>query len=712
MKSEVEISCAESRDSDEFKQGQSHPDVRPIVNAWPTEPKPLTQSTEERGLWAAYDGALIALPVLLMIKTGLCVYAYNRDKVYSGTSIDSASYMSSALVNLNSQLVTLFTIVFVTIISTFVKRFALWKAQKGAYVTDLEQLQGSVSLPSTLKLVWSLRSFGLQSVLLVLVWSFYYLGSQAVKMEYQLSPSDRPHQIKAAVQRSDAPSYFDSDPSTIYNLSGYTPEDPQFTFRNGSDIDRLNIYFQALQLEKTGGGGEGFSHLNPGFRNGPLVPDYRWVSDQPYDRTALAKPRREFGGWQDYSRRSQMLFISDTSTPIRLSERQMTDGVPYYRLGNDQRLLGSYTLYNISYLNITCGDLFVLPISAFPGQADNNTSISFNLTALSQDTSRDHYGYPLRTFTYSYRGKLADPLLGEIPETLPDILDTNSSQRTVQSTCSITRIYVDMEVSCLSTGCYPHRMRWANNTDKAGATGYSTPFDSDSFGSQFLDNFIRSTGHKNSRETYTLIDHFYTDPSLITSICWSTYGRAKDQTVMDYKDSSYNMNAALMSDGLTLGFNTYYILSQIIVTEKIYPNLNSLFLDDQKQEDKFFKFVNAEGAPYKQAYRIYWQWVPVDLVACSILLAAAIGSCWLRVNTLAPDIFGFVSSLTRDNPHLQLPSEGSSLNGIDRARMLKKVKVKLGNVQEVTAENGTVGTIGLAPVQADVKPLAPTNVYR
>jgi hypothetical protein len=59
------------------------------------------------------------------------------------------------------KLTTAFTIVFVLIISTLMRRLALWKAQQGESVAQLEQYQVSISLPSTLKTIWSLRAFSL-----------------------------------------------------------------------------------------------------------------------------------------------------------------------------------------------------------------------------------------------------------------------------------------------------------------------------------------------------------------------------------------------------------------------------------------------------------------------------------------------------------------------------------------------------------------------
>ena len=247
MKTETTVAYTELTDIDKAGASSNTAQIVAPVDAWPSQPKSLLLTRKEKFLWTVFDGTLIALPVALIVKTGLCIYAHNKDAPYVGTSIDSASLLSQGLVQFNQQLVTLFTIVFVTIISTFVKRFALWKAQRGAYLSDLEQLQGSVSLPSTLKLIWSLRSFGLKSILLAAVWSFYYLGSQAVKLEYRLTISDDYRNVNTAIQKPNAPSYFSTDLANVFNESGY---DLHLFKTQGAYLDRLNTNFGAVILDQ------------------------------------------------------------------------------------------------------------------------------------------------------------------------------------------------------------------------------------------------------------------------------------------------------------------------------------------------------------------------------------------------------------------------------------------------------------------------------
>jgi hypothetical protein len=139
-----------------------HPAAEGAIEAWPNE----THALEERQRdWSVilYDSILLFLPLCLFAKIAIVV-------AYSNKQADFATKQTIVLVQFNDQLVTLFTVIFGTIIATLVRRYALWKAQKGASVAELEQLHSSISLPRTLSLVWSLRSWTLTSVSLILVW--------------------------------------------------------------------------------------------------------------------------------------------------------------------------------------------------------------------------------------------------------------------------------------------------------------------------------------------------------------------------------------------------------------------------------------------------------------------------------------------------------------------------------------------------------------
>jgi hypothetical protein len=64
-----------------------------------------------------------------------------------------------------------------------------------------------------------------------------------------------------------------------------------------------------------------------------------------------------------------------------------------------------------------------------------------------------------------------------------------------------------------------------------------------------------------------------------------------------------------------------------------------------------------------------------------ILQLLAILGMALTYTTTAPDILGYVSTLTRDNPHAAVPEGGNTLDGLERARLLSDLRVQLADVK-------------------------------
>lgn len=72
--------------------------------------------------------------------------------------------------------------------------------------------------------------------------------------------------------------------------------------------------------------------------------------------------------------------------------------------------------------------------------------------------------------------------------------------------------------------------------------------------------------------------------------------------------------------------------------------------------------------------------VIILLVVALILQVCAIAGLILKYTATAPDILGYISTMTMDNPHISVPPGGNTLDGMERARYLQKVKVQLADV--------------------------------
>ncbi|CAH0002394.1 unnamed protein product [Clonostachys byssicola] len=91
--------------------------------------------------------------------------------------------------------------------------------------------------------------------------------------------------------------------------------------------------------------------------------------------------------------------------------------------------------------------------------------------------------------------------------------------------------------------------------------------------------------------------------------------------------------------------------------------------------------IAASATIVFDVYETSRAWVGVALAATLLLQLLAVLGLMLRALVKGPDILGYASSMTRDNPYINLPEGGSSLDGPDRARLLKGTRIQLADVR-------------------------------
>lgn len=74
-------------------------------------------------------------------------------------------------------------------------------------------------------------------------------------------------------------------------------------------------------------------------------------------------------------------------------------------------------------------------------------------------------------------------------------------------------------------------------------------------------------------------------------------------------------------------------------------------------------------------------WLAVLLVS-SIAIFVTGGTAWvLKQRTLGPEMFGFVASMTYENPWVKIPRGGTAMDAMERARLLKDIDFQVGDVR-------------------------------
>lgn len=96
-------------------------------------------------------------------------------------------------------------------------------------------------------------------------------------------------------------------------------------------------------------------------------------------------------------------------------------------------------------------------------------------------------------------------------------------------------------------------------------------------------------------------------------------------------------------------------------------------------------------------YFAFYPWLLVFLLANSIMLFGAIAGIYYSRMTIVPEYLGFVSSLAKESPYIRMPDVGVNMDGMHKARMVKEVKVRLGDVSDSVDGGGDgVGRLAFA----------------
>lgn len=78
------------------------PGASPTIQ-WESDPRHLREDPRWELFFDVYDSFLIVITLVLLAKTSLCVYAYNKDKWARGIYLDTVSMLTLNLIRFNEQ---------------------------------------------------------------------------------------------------------------------------------------------------------------------------------------------------------------------------------------------------------------------------------------------------------------------------------------------------------------------------------------------------------------------------------------------------------------------------------------------------------------------------------------------------------------------------------------------------------------------------------
>jgi hypothetical protein len=146
-----------------------------------------------------------------------------------------------------------------------------------------------------------------------------------------------------------------------------------------------------------------------------------------------------------------------------------------------------------------------------------------------------------------------------------------------------------------------------------------------------------------------------------------------------------NVSDAQVSQRLTELINTYWDSSRWIYTAALNDPYAQFSTNETSGEPYNYLALNRTDATITRELAIYKAsatWIFTLFLCSSILLLLGIANIVVTLQTSVPDIFGYVSSLTRENPYVEIPGGGTMLDGTERMRLIKDLKVQLVDIRQ------------------------------
>ena len=534
---------------------------------------------------------------------------------------------------------TLFPIIFAAVVGRLMKVSALWKCERGSTLGILEQLHGSQNLLAALERAILLPGLGILSIGVVLLWMLSPIGGQSSLRVLSLSTHATP---------STAEIYY-------FNTTG---DDAYGAFSSGSGLDTyersLTALFQAslLSIQRTTGSDVWGNIKIPYLQ---YVPSY--VAGQSKD------------GWYDFSQSDYKLPYS-AHTGIVVSG--LKDGVN--------------TNFNLesSYFNLTCTEphFFTFNTTASTNTTDyyggfiewagnlyshNNVSAGIFNPALNSFASTTWDSYFVDTnFNYSINSSVQYNL---VYASQGGLVETISAYN-----CTMGVTHVESNILCNGSDCQVSRLR---PSQKVFGTwwGSGYPFITQSIAQRYnLLSWLSTATSTSHSGTVSPIDWYISGSD-------TPFQLAIGNNLADVNYT--NVSGIQVARRLGSLVNTGWQLSFQLAATAQPPSTNVTALalgytnidDDGNGYDTIH--TTATTSTNTDVFVANIVWVVVTLIVASILLGCGIASMFFKYGTNSPDILGYVSSMTRDNPSFQHFPGDDKLDGLERARLMRHVKVQI-----------------------------------
>jgi hypothetical protein len=145
-----------------------------------------------------------------------------------------------------------------------------------------------------------------------------------------------------------------------------------------------------------------------------------------------------------------------------------------------------------------------------------------------------------------------------------------------------------------------------------------------------------------------------------------------------------NLNAHGVSLRLATLMNTYWqssLTAAYVATGATGANVNLTALRMGLDYPVIVTNTTAATTSPVTLYAAAHVWVGLTIAISFILLFCGVSGMFFTYAASAPNILGFVSTMTIDNPYVRHATGDGMLDGLERARLLKDVRVRIADVK-------------------------------
>jgi hypothetical protein len=286
--------------------------------------------------------------------------------------------------------------------------------------------------------------------------------------------------------------------------------------------------------------------------------------------------------------------------------------------------------------------------------------------------------------------------------------------------CSLSQNHVEVIVRCNEDKCVAEKVRKSlSDTRPSAFTGFehttimqgfskrfATAITSD-FGSSPTERFLTNSSSLPfiQQLKQPQLDVAYVNMSLVPpevfsrrlSLLLNTFYQLSMQPTGYFGSLSTNLST-YGPDTLPVTDINVYLPSNLTATNSTFADWWVPFQDAvQDIESPFIGATTmANVTTVQEIFVCNFAWLALLLASSGIIFIIGGFALILKRKTLGPEIFGFVTSMTYDNPYVRIGNGplggGTTMDAMERARLLKDVKVYIGDVQG----DADVGHIAMA----------------